>query len=353
MVRKKYKKRGGRLSFYSVPKNFKKIKGFIIVKSTFKKFLAIILGFLIFLFPSPRASAQIEVAEFRNSSRCIARLIRFTRADLSDMMRYCQSNILDKMKDKQASIEKNECAADCARCCASCDETSAGCCDGYHASGFSKSLVWGLALFGTGSAGCFGLFKALEEIAAASGSIAVIVIVSCIMVAIVVLYFTCACHECCCGGCSRCCAKAALDSFKVKGTSSLANALESLDKMSSLSRAVKSAASSGESQPLLPGSSQDIPENFLLYILDPDDAALTRLKFLTDRDPDVSQELKDNKFIGFIIGAIIHLREQGASISDRYCLNPQSFNPVRSVSAFPELDIQVVVDSGEDEGPNA
>lgn len=318
----------------------------------FKKFLSIFLGFLIFLFPSPRASAKIEVAEFRNSSRCIARLIRFTKADLSDMMRYRQSNILDKMKDKQASIEKNECAADCARCCASCDETSAGCCDGYDASGLSKSVLWGVIIFGGTCLAGGGLFKVLAEIAEASGSTAVTVILICIAVAIFVLYSTCVCYDCCCGGCSRCCAKAALDSFKVKGTSSLVNALESLDKMSSLSRAVESAASSGESQPLLPGSSQDIPENFLLYILDPDDAALTRLKFLTDRDPDVSQELKDNKFIGFIIGAIIHLREQGASISDRYCLNPQSFNPVRSVSAFPELDIQVVVDGGEDEEPD-
>ncbi len=303
------------------------------MKSMFKKFLATFLGFLMFLFPAPRASAQIEVVEFSDASR----LIRFKKEDLQDMVdHYLSLESYAKMVRERTEINQEP-------------QNPDYCKDPRYQLEW-LSLFPGFCIFITG-AGLLMLYlirpdpDALWEI---------YVGIPTLLVGLIVMTVTCCCRK------SFCFHESALerpriDRSKERHAREIKDILikEKVNIESILGRKLPHGVlAADESQPLLQ-SNQDIPEYFLLFER-PEDKVNFDPKpfFTTDRDTSYSQSLRSNRLAGLIRNVAGQLRARGARIKTRYHVTRVGSElpkvHIDDPRVMPEVDsVEVVVDRAD------
>lgn len=333
------------------------------MKSTFKKFLAIILGFLMFLFPSPRASAYIEVVEFSDGSR----LTRFGKEDLQSMVEYFQTVVLDEMKADQEAFEEGKFSTRCIRCCGVCKDSlteekeEKGCCACCSCCsccqtkkhrvtkasiGWAITFLLGTVGFGSGTVALISKYLNPGTISGLYGAVvAIAVLVS-------ALFGACGCDKCCCKCCSCCGDSGCCGDGGYSGAITVNE--EICDQMKDK---LKELAGDGLLVPLVAVAEQDSSESFLLLErprgsigVDP------KPFFVTDRDASLVRDLRINNFLALIQHVCGKLCGQGISIRDKYILTKlgNHFAPISKPDIMSEaVSVQVVVDGGEDEGPNA
>lgn len=296
------------------------------MKNNFKRILAFVLGFLMFLFPAPRASAQIEVVEFSDESR----LIRFTKSDLQNMVDWYHSvaaSYIAKGMPITLPTDGYVCCADdpglyCDRDCAN---------RGQWLGGFFVFL--GVGFFGCG-------FIYTEETALMlsmflSGIVLLAVGVTC-----------CVCH---------CRAKERLDEITRVSAKPGESWLGPVDILATMIRQ-NVAVGADESQPLLRGGMQGAPGYFLLFVRSKAKSEFDPKPFFTtDRDTNLAQSLRNNRFAGLIRDVGGKLRARGARITKRYYLSKvgSGFEETSDPRVMHEIDsVDVVVDGADsDEVP--
>lgn len=275
------------------------------MKNNFKRILAFVLGFLMFLFPAPRASAQIEVVEFSDGSR----LTRFAREDLQNVVdRY--SGFASTYRQEISNLESR-------------DRDEGGCwleCSFFSVSNLLLTLP-----------GIFLTIVGLKENTGSCIGGGAFLLVSGILIDVI---------------------PCLLYPSHIKPLNEAKYSYERMLEIKDWLKRQNIAIGVDESQPLLQGGVRDVPNYFLLF---------ERLKdkvnfgpkpfFTTDRDTNYSQSLRSNGLAGLIRDVAGRLRARGTIITERYYLTRAGlgFEEVSGPRVMPELDIVDVVVDGADE----
>lgn len=292
------------------------------MKNNFKRILAFVLGFLMFLFPAPRASAQIEVVEFSDESR----LIRFTKSDLQNMVDWYHSVVTSCIVKRGPVIpgESVTCAGT-ADDPGSCDRGLADC-----------GILGGIGMVVSGVPLCvfafmFDMGTVLRLLIGFLGITFVVIGVGCCV--------------------SRNSARERVNEITRVSAKPGESWLGPQDILTTMIRQ-NVAVGASESQPLLHGSMQGVPGCFLLLERRKDKASTEpRPFFTTDRDTNFTQSLRNNRFARLIRDVRNELSTKGVRIKNRYCLTRANtqFIEVPDPNVMPELDIVDVVVDGADE----
>lgn len=276
------------------------------MKNNFKRILAFVLGFLMFLFPAPRASAQIEVVEFSDQSR----LIRFTKSDLQNMVDWYAARVVEH----ERSVENRDMVR---------RHNSVTC--------FGLGGICGLTGF------------ILTVVGSIDGIYIEFFVPGLVCDVLAALGIMCACRLCACRYGNCCCDTAKPEDDDFGQVCIIRNRLIRNNV----------AAGADESQPLLRGGMQGAPGCFLLLERRKDKASTEpRPFFTTDRDTNFTQSLRNNRFAGLIRDVAGRLRARGARITKRYYLSKvgSGFAETSDPRVMPELDIvDVVVDDADED----
>jgi len=277
------------------------------VKNNFKRILAFVLGFLMFLFSAPRASAQIEVVEFSDESR----LIRFTKNDLQNMVDWYAWR-----KRQVATLKVDDGCDSCGIFCFLFCELSAlhacipliacGCADGVKPALF----VPGILLLVVAVVAPFGF-----------------------------CYYTKGDNE-------------AIKELRRVSAKPGESWLGPQDVLNILVRQ-NVAVGASESQPLLRGGMQGAPGYFLLFVRSKAKSEFDPKPFFTtDQDARFAQSLRNNRFAGLIRDVGGKLRARGARITKRYYLSKvgSGFAETSDPRVMHEIDsVDVVVDDADED----
>lgn len=316
----------------------------------FKKFLSIFLGFLIFLFPSPRASAKIEVVEFSDGSK----LIRCEKNDLQDVIDYYEGEVSDRIASGKPfpATEVH---------CELCEDNPKLTCARSRAR--ATMIVFAIIYMLSGvSTLLLGITVACDsQTSDVSNTAAPYYIgagIGCTIGCIVdmILY---------CWGKSylKEYSRVSADSGEAGFWMGLQDIESSLISMRDDLRGESPDGGSSnveETRPLLRGgdSSQKIVPDYFLALYRPHEKlGYKPYPFAINSATDTAEfptKLNKNKFAGLLHKLHEELRSDGVIISNRYYFSKVGtrLRPVYG-RVIPELDnVEVVVDSGEDEDPD-